>query len=450
MTYKHFSVLLMVRLAVVGTAMAATLWLWLQPGYHSATILAAVALLIAGAELWHHVYRTNKEVTRFLDAARYADFSQRFEMEELGTGFGPLGEAFTEILQRFRTARAQHETEHRRLRALVEHIPVPLMSVHADDTITLQNNAARRLFGATQVARLADLSPFGAAFCESVSSAAPGRRELVTFTVEGVEYQLTLAATEIIVGERRDRLISLQDIQTELDITQADAWQDLVRVLTHEIVNSITPITSLASTASHLIDDAIAKDDGRSPLSADLGDLKDAVSTVERRSGSLLQFVDSYRQLTRLAPPERKRVPVSDLFHAVQLLTRSEWPDSPLQLTASVAPETLDVYADRDLLEPVLINLIRNAVHATADLDHPRISLSGFLSGRGSIVIEVADNGPGVPEDIARKIFVPFFTTKEKGSGVGLALARQVMVAHGGFITVGPADLGGARFSLIF
>jgi nitrogen fixation/metabolism regulation signal transduction histidine kinase len=450
MTYRHFSILLMLRLVVVRIAMAATLWLWLQPGYHSATLAAAAIMLIASAELWRHVYRTNKEVTRFLEAARYADFSQRFEMEELGTGFGPLGDAFTEILQRFRTARATHETENRRLRALVEHIPVPLMSIHADNTITLQNNAARRLFGAAQVARLEDLNQFGPAFCESVSSAVPGRRELVTFAVEGVEYRLTLAATEIIIGERRDRLISLQDIQTELDVTQADAWQDLVRVLTHEIVNSITPITSLASTASHLVDDVIDKAGRNLPLANDLDDLKDAVSTVERRSGSLLQFVDSYRQLTRLAPPERKRVPIGDLFHAVQLLTQAEWPDSPMELTAAVKPETLDVFADRDLLEPVLINLIRNAVHATAGLERPRITLSSFLSGRGSTVIEVADNGPGVPEEIARKIFVPFFTTKEKGSGVGLALARQVMVAHGGFITVGRADLGGARFSLIF
>jgi nitrogen fixation/metabolism regulation signal transduction histidine kinase len=379
MTYRNFSVLLMLRLVIVGFAMAITLWLWLQPGYHSATLAAAAVLVVASVELWHHVYRTNKEVTRFLDAARYADFSQRFEMEDLGTGFGPLGNAFTEILRRFRAARAQHETEHRRLRALVEHIPVPLMSIHADNTITLQNNAARRLFGAAPVARVADLNQFGPAFCESVSSAVPGRRELVTFTVEGVEYRLTLAATEIIIAERRDRLISLQDIQTELDVTQADAWQDLVRVLTHEIVNSITPITSLASTASHLVDDAIDKAGRNSPLAADLDDLRDAVSTVERRSSSLLQFVDSYRQLTRLAPPERKRVSIGDLFHAVQLLTQAEWPDSPMQLSASVTPETLDVFADRDLLEPVLINLIRNAVHATAGLDRPRITLSGFL-----------------------------------------------------------------------
>ncbi len=385
-----------------------------------------------------------------IDAARYADFSQRFKFDQIGTGFNELGEAFTDILDRMRNERAGREIEVRRLNALIEHIPVPLLTLRSDDSITLQNNAARRLFGSIEVTQLTDLRQFGSSFHHAVAESVPGNRELVAFSVEDIEYQLTLATTEIMVAGSNDRLISLQDIQTELDLTQAQAWQDLVRVLTHEIMNSITPVTSLATTATDVVDDIIAKTGADSPLADDLTDLHDAIGTVARRSDSLMQFVNSYRQLTRLAPPEKKRVAIAELFDSASRLAAAEWPDRTTALQQQVDPAGLDIFVDRDLLEPVLLNLLRNAWHATLEVQEPQIELRGRLNRRGNAVIEVCDNGPGVSEELASKIFVPFYTTKEGGSGVGLALARQVMTAHGGFIRVMPHNGGGAKFSLTF
>ena len=450
MVFKRFTLFLAIRVIFVGLAIAATVWLLLQPGYHSATLIAVSLLLLFAAELWRFVSRTNREIARFLDAARYADFSQRFAFDQIGTGFKELGEAFTDILDRMRKEREGREIEVRRLNALIEHIPVPLLTQHSDDSITLQNNAARRLFGAVDVTQLTDLRQFGKSFHKAVADSIPGNRELVTFSVEEIEYQLTLATTEVMVAGSNDRLISLQDIQTELDLTQAQAWQDLVRVLTHEIMNSITPVTSLATTAVDVVSDMRDKTGKDSPLAEDLADVQDAIGTVARRSDSLMQFVDSYRQLTRLAPPEKKRVAIADLFASVTRLAAAEWPDRPVQLQQMVEPAGLDVFVDRDLLEPVLLNLLRNAWQATVDIDMPEIELRGRLNRRGNTVIEVRDNGPGVPEELESRIFVPFFTTKEGGSGVGLALARQVMTAHGGFIRVMPNEGGGAKFSLTF
>ncbi len=450
MVFKSFTFFLAIRVVLVGLGIAATMWLVLLPGYHAATILAATVLALFSAELWRFVSRTNREIARFLDAARYGDFSQRFSFDEIGTGFKELGDAFTDILERMRGARESQEIEVRRLNALIEHIPVPLLTLHSDDSISLQNNAARRLFGAAAVTRLSDLRQFGSSFHDAVAESVPGNRELVTFSVEDIEYQLTLATTEVIVTGNNNRLISLQDIQTELDLTQAQAWQDLVRVLTHEIMNSITPVTSLATTAGDVVDEIIERAGADSPLAEDLMDLQSAIGTVARRSDSLMQFVNSYRQLTRLAPPEKKRVAIADLFESAARLAAAEWPDRKIALTQRVDPTGLDIYVDRDLLEPVLLNLLRNAWQATLEVDAPSIELRGRLNRRGNAVIEVCDNGPGVPEDVAGKIFVPFFTTKEGGSGVGLALARQVMTAHGGFIRVLPNDDGGAKFSLTF
>ncbi len=450
MIFKRFTVLLAFRVMLVGLSITVTVWLVLRPGYYSATILSAATLVLFSAELWWFVSRTNREIARFLDAARYADFSQRFSFGDVGTGFDELGAAFTDILDSVRGERENQEIEVRQLRALIEHIPVPLLTLHGDQSISLQNNAARRLFGAAHVTQLKDLRQFGLDFHDAVAAAVPGNRELVTFSVEGIEYQLTLATTEVFVAGVGDRLISLQDIQTELDLTQAQAWQDIVRVLTHEIMNSMTPVTSLATTASDVIDDVIDKTAADSPIAEDLADLRDAISTVARRSDSLMQFVDSYRQLARLAPPEKKRVLISELFESVTRLAAAEWPDRRIALTQQVDPAGLDVFADRDLLEPVLLNLLRNAWHATLEVSEAKIDLRASLNRRGNIVIEVSDNGHGVADDIASKIFVPFFTTKEGGSGVGLALARQVMTAHGGFIRVMANDGGGAKFSLTF
>jgi nitrogen fixation/metabolism regulation signal transduction histidine kinase len=450
MIFKRFLLLLIARLVLVALGMGLTLWLWLLPGMHSATLLALALTIALTAELWRYVSRTNREVVRFLDALNYADYSQRFEFKKQGSGFDALGQKFTEIIERMRERSNDQEARVRKLRALVEHIPVPLMTVHRDDSITLQNNAARRLFGAEHVTSLRDLRKFGFSFAEAVDNAIPGERQLVKFTVEGIEYHLTLAATEVVVASSRERLISLQDIQSELDATQAEAWEDLVRVLTHEIMNSITPVSSLAQTAAEVVDDVVTKEARGEPISDDLHDLRDAVSTVARRSDSLTQFVDSYRQISRLAPPEKKRVPISGLFDEVLRLAAAECQRDDVEFNSEVAPTSLDVYADRDLLEPVLLNLLRNAWQATALVEHPRVSMSARLNRRNNVVIEVSDNGPGVPDDVVTKVFVPFFTTKERGSGVGLALARQVMIAHGGFIRLGRNAAGGATFSLTF
>jgi len=450
MGFKRYWLQLASRLLIAMLAMFALVWFAIQPGFHSLTVISFSIFALSVLLIWRHINRTNKELNRFLDAARYADFSQRFSFDDMGTGFDELGQTFTEILARQRLMRTTQQQEVRHLRALLEHIPVPLMTVHGNDSVILQNNSARRLFGPAHVVRLGDFSQFGEGFYKAISEAVPGDRELVAFTVEGDEYKLTLATSEIIVSGDRQRVISLQDIQSELDETQAEAWQDLVRVLTHEIMNSITPVTSLAKTARDVVEELVQNIDPDTPIAGDMADLKDAVTTLARRSDSLMQFVQSYRQVTRLAPPHKKNIRLEELFEAANRLVIAEWPNDSASLEWSVNPSGLDVYADRDLLEPVLLNLLHNAWYATEETVNPQIQLSGRLNRRGNVIIEVSDNGPGVSDEIARKIFVPFFTTRRGGSGVGLALARQVMIAHGGFIRVATNEAGGARFTLTF
>jgi len=450
MGFKKFSLLLGGRLILIMMSLLGLTYLYTLPGYLASTVLAFSVAAALTYEMINFVSKTNAEVTRFLDAARYADFGQRFNFHGLGAGFGELGDTFTDILKRFQTARADQEAELRYLKALIEHVPAPLISVKAGGQLVLWNNAARRLFGSAHVTRLPDLGQFGAEFEKEVTTVKTGQRRLVNFEVEGIEQRITLAATQIVIGGHIERLISLQDIQSELDAAQLQAWQDLVRVLTHEIMNSITPVASLAKTAADLVDDVSGQITDHPEVIEELADVKDAVNTVARRSDSLMQFVSSYRRLTRLPPPDKTLIRLDGLFqHIARLAAQNKQEHSP-SLTIKIEPEKLDVQADKDMVEQILINLLQNAVQALKGTENASIWLNARISKRGRVVITVADNGPGIPADIAKEVFVPFFTTKREGSGVGLALTRQVMIAHGGAVSISEREGGGAKFSLTF
>lgn len=450
MGFKQFSLLLTVRLMLLFITVMSLAILVISPGFLAASLLITLVALGQIFEIVRFVKLTNDDLTRFLDAMRYGDFGQKFDHAGMGAGFIELGEAITDILERFRQYRGQQEEELKHLKALIEHVPVPLMSLKGDGTILIHNNAARRLFGSTHVARISDLSQFGDDFRKRVVTLAPGERHLVTFKIDDLEQTLTVASTQIVTAGKVEKIISLQDIQSELDVAQLKAWQDLVRVLTHEIMNSITPVSSLAKTSTDLVDDAIKKIEGQPELVEELTDVRDAVDTVARRSDSLMHFVQSYRRLTRLPPPEKEQLNIKKTFADVIKLASVDWHEKKIEIEHDVSTDGLEIFADREMLEQMLINLMKNAEQALEGTDDAKVKLAAKLSKRGRIVMEVADNGPGISDDLAAKIFVPFYTTKRDGSGVGLALTRQVMIAHGGSVSVSKTNGGGATFILTF
>ena len=450
MGFKRFSVLLTVRLVLLFITVTSLAILVISPGFPAASLLIFLIALFQVFEIVRFVKLTNDDLTRFLDAMRYGDFGQKFDHAGMGAGFHELGEAITDILERFRQFRGQQEEELKHLKALIEHVPVPLMSLKGDGTVLVHNNAARRLFGSAHVSRIADLTQFGEEFRKRLVTLEPGERHLVTFKVDDLEQTLTVGATQIVTAGKVEKVISLQDIQSELDVAQLKAWQDLVRVLTHEIMNSITPVSSLAKTSTDLVDDAIQKVEGQQELVEELTDVRDAVDTVARRSDSLMHFVQSYRRLTRLPPPEKEQINIKQIFNDVVKVATIEWDQKSIEVVIDVPTDGLEVSADREMLEQMLINLLKNAEQALENVNEARVVLYAKLSKRGRIVIEVSDNGPGISEELAGKIFVPFYTTKREGSGVGLALTRQVMIAHGGSVSLSETEGGGATFILTF
>lgn len=450
MGFNRFSILISVRTVLIMLNLLLLTYLMFKPGYHAATLATILLLIFQCYSIVKFTTRTNAELVRFLEAARFADYSQRFDLSGLGAGFAELGEAFADILQRFQLNRQQQEERLRHLKVVVEHVPVPLISIKQSGQLTLWNNAARRLFGSARIVRVEDLDQFGREFVYQLTSIKAGERRLVAFHVDDMAHQLSVSMTDVIVAGEQEKLLSLQDIQNELDASQLQAWQDLVKVLTHEIMNSITPVASLAKTAVDLVADTKHQVGEQPEIQSHLDDIASAVTTVARRSEGLMTFVGSYRKLTSLPALNKTSLRVSELFEQVVKIIEQDEQSARVSFTYQVEPSELKMDADRAMLEQMLINLVKNAQQATQQVEQPTIQLNASLNRRGHVVIDIADNGFGIDDEMKSKIFIPFFTTKKEGSGVGLALTRQVMNAHGGTVKVTTSKDGGALFSLVF
>ena len=450
MGFNRFSILIAVRIILIILTLVAFVTMLLQTGYPAGSLVILGLLIYQVISIFKFVSKTNQDQSRFLDAAKYADYSQRFQQQGVGAGFEELGKVFTEILQRFHSIRSNQEEELKYLKAMVEHIPVPLLSLHADQTVTLLNNGARRLFGNHQVNKLADIEVLSGDLIDHLAKISPGEQRLVHLEIDGMTQQLTISTTTITIGNKQEKLISLQDIKNELEGVQLQAWQDLVRVLTHEIMNSITPVASLAKTANDLITDLKQKVNHNPEISEELDDVENAIATVSRRSDGLMNFVSSYRQLTRLPKPNKQTIKVQEILHNVQAVAAHDWHQNGVSLTISINPSEVEISVDKDMIEQVLINILKNAEQAVIQSPEPAVKISASLNRRGHVMITIEDNGAGIEEEVASKIFVPFYTTKREGSGVGLALSRQIMIAHGGNIKLDRDFDQGARFILTF
>ena len=450
MAFKYFGLFIILRLAVISLSIAGLIYMFNNPRYHVATFLMFVIVLGLIYELWFFLNRINREVVRFLKSVRYADFSQSFDFGDTGGGFKALGETFTEIMERFKKLRMSQEAELIYLRAMVNHIPVPLITVKEDGSLSLLNNAARRFFGTTTPTKLIDLKEYGDDFYAQLTGCRVGEKNMAKISIDGFETKLSISLMEITSNTGTEKLFSLQDIGEELESTQLGAWQDLVRVLTHEIMNSITPVASLAQTTADIAEDVMKELEEDHPQKKNIEKVSNAATTMSRRAGNLTEFVTNFRKLTRLPKPEKQVIKIHDLFNHVLQISAGSRINNKVKLTTEVSPPDLELNVDPEQIEQALINLLHNAEQALNGRSDGEIKLSAYFNQRGRITVEVADNGPGIEEDILNRIFVPYFTTKPDGSGIGLALTRQIMTNHGGFIRASNLENGGASFKMTF
>jgi nitrogen fixation/metabolism regulation signal transduction histidine kinase len=410
------------------------------PGVRAGLIVAILVAVVALGSLWSFIRRTNFLVSRFIESVRFEDYSQRFS-DPSGGGFDVLGETLDSALKKLRERHTQESAEARYLSAIVDDAPSALLTVDQKGRVEMLNKAARQLFARVPLHKVSDLEALGPELAAAVELPA-GTRKITRLILDGVPQKAIFASAQVARLDRPVTVLSILPVQSELGALEVAAQADLVRVLTHEIMNSLTPVTSLARSGADLV---AAASKGK----ADLTEAKAATETVARRAEGILRFVESYREFAQTPEVRRRQFKAKPWGEELLDLALTNAPDRDVDARLEVEPKTFSLNADSELLAQALLNLLRNAIRATSDVDEPVVTLMFAREPNGRCRIEVRDNGPGIPKDHREDIFLPFYTTHKGGSGVGLSFARQVALAHGGSICALEAPEGGANIRMV-
>ncbi|GIL23126.1 MAG: histidine kinase [Bacteroidota bacterium] len=434
MAFNDFRFRVAYRVVLVGLTMAMFVYMVTRPNMIFAAVLMALIILGQLLELYRFSSQTNRKLTRFLESVRYSDFISGFAYDnKLGKSFRELNTAFNEVLEAFRKARTEKEEHWQYLNTIVQQVRTGIISFDPEGEIQLINPIARKFIGISNIKNINELITRNPKIHEALLEVESGKSILYK---GGADVLLTLQATELRIRGGHVKLVTLQNIQTELQKQELEAWQNLTRVLRHEIMNSITPISSLTSTLREILEHDLTKKETHYELKQEgAEDLGEGLATIESRSKGLIKFIDAYREYTSVPQPKLKTILLKDLIEKVTQLLKPEIKKTNIHFESSCESEYLTIQADAEMIEQVLINLVKNAMEAVEDKPQSHILLKGWYSDN-AVLIEVIDNGPGIIPEAIERVFVPFFTTKKTGSGIGLALSRQIMQMHNGTLTV--------------
>ncbi len=433
--------------------LAATLFLFCFFSFSNEWVYAAFFLIVSLYQirlLVQYLDRSHENIASFLDSIRFDDLSYSFRTQSDDPIVRRLHQELNNALARLRNSRREKDSEFLFFRNIVMHIGIGLIVFREDGQIEIFNSAARRLLKTNHADNIDDLKEVSEPLVGIFRKLKTGGRELFRLKVGDDIIQLSVYAIELTLRGENVKLVSLQNIQSELEEKEMEAWQNLVRVLTHEIMNSVTPISSLAGIIEQELQQHMeAQQD--SPLTQEqLSDIHLSLQTISKRSEGLIHFVKEFRSLTSVPKPKVATIQIRTLLDELCMLHRKELAEKEITLSVSVYPEDLTVEADKNMIEQVLINLIKNAMQSFEDQENKEIVLKAYLTEKSRPVIAIRDNGTGIDPDALEKIFIPFYTTKKSGSGIGLSLSRQIMRQHQGTLTVKSTVGKGTEFFMWF
>lgn len=446
MVFRRFHLQVIWRIILLSLTCLLLAHLILRTELIASTAVVGIFAVSQVVLLIKFLHQTQRNLVRFFDSIRFEDFGGYFPS---GGASNELAREFNRVLDDFRKIRSQREEQFRYLQTVVQHVGIGIITYDSNGKIDLINTSAKRILRVSHLRNLNELSTSFSNLLKLLTTIGPGKRENIKIELEDGPVQLTIRSTEFKRRGNLYTLVSIQDIQTELEEKELDAWQNITRVLTHEIRNSVAPIASLASTAEEMMKDNLGQDKTVEELEL-LDDMYSAVGTIRRRSERLLQFVEPFRTFYRIPDPDIKIFKINSLLNDVKNFFDHSFRERSIRSDFNVNPENLELAADPAQIEQILINLIKNACDALEGTSNPEIVVQANLDEKARVAISVSDNGPGIEKDVLEKIFVPFYTTKKEGSGIGLSFSRQIMRLHKGTLFVRSSPEEGTRFTLRF
>ncbi len=391
-----------------------------------------IAVLIMLVNIYRLFSRTWIEIENFTESIRYRDFSRNYNVQGSSRLLQPLINSFNEVNKVFRQVNVEKETRNQYLEKIVSLIDTAVIAYETESgTIVWMNETFKESLLFPQFKTIDFLESRNKPLYDAITSVPIGRSEMITVTIARLPVKLWLSATQFVTNNVSFRLIAIKNVEEVVDETEARAWQKLLSVMTHEIMNSIAPISSLADTIKKRLATVYIQDDEHIKKDLELG-----IDTIRARSEGLLKFAKTYRNLNKTSQPNLEVVYVRDLFERILQLMLPMLEQKQIETHVILKNTALQVSVDVYLVEQVLINLFTNAIEALKEKEGEKNIILTATQKDKKIILKIADTGNGIDKDILETIFVPFFSTKKGGSGIGLSLCRQIMLLHKGLITV--------------
>lgn len=443
MEFRRFRWHIIWRIALLLALGFSTIYVLTQTHFWLVSIWLTLAFILVLIALIRYIEKSHRELRYFLLSIQQGDFSNSYphkKEDELNFAFHTIND----VLKNLRNEKASNLIY---LQTVVEHISVAIICFDESQKIVLTNRASKELFQKDLLTSMNSLLNINEQISEEILQLNSGEKTLLKLQLNNRLVNLSIQATEFKLQEKAFKLVSFQDIKAELEANELDSWQKLIRVLTHEIKNSVIPISTLSDVILQMIKDEEGSPDVSRLDEEGLADLIGGIETIESRSKGLANFVKTYDQLTKLPKPAFEEVMVERLVDRLLQLFKADFQQQNIQVEKHLYFSGT-ILIDPNLIDQVLINLLKNAIEAVSNQNEKRLNITASKT-EASVFITIADNGPGIPAEILDNIFVPFYTTKEKGTGIGLSLSRQIMRLHNGQITV-QSNAQGTSFSLHF
>lgn len=447
MVFNRFFFKLLLRVGLLAISIITLSTIFLRIDLFFTQIILLGVIIAQLMELTYFVNRTNLELSRFLSGVRDGDFQLSFSQNADSSPFQALNNSFREVIHTFREYETERMAEYQFLNEIISQTSFGVIVFDDKAEIQVMNQTASDLMSLPKVTKWKNLRNPNIGFLEQLYQMELAPNQLVETCVSGKNQIFSVTATQITLRSVVMKIVCFQDIQNEIRKKEIEAWHKLIRILTHETMNSVTPIVSLAETMKMILSTEAGEHKTTKEISDEnLEDLAFSLETIIGRGNGILKFVSNYRKLTRIPKPELEEVAVSSFLKKMINLASAE-PDSP-PIELHIKLEQMHIQMDPVLIEQVLINLLKNAREALLDTQKPKIQITTKQDAEKSL-IEIKDNGPGIDQDKLEKIFIPFYTTKKEGSGIGLSVCRQIMSLHGGHLAL-QSEPGSTIFTLSF